>query len=57
MDLASFAEDVVLRRMIREAEKAYEKVDKPKFHRVAMGNDPKNVGLDCTEFQGTELTK
>jgi hypothetical protein len=54
MDMSERAEDVVLRRMIKDAERAYEKLDKPKFFRVTMGNDPKMAGLDCTEFQPAE---
>lgn len=56
MNNADTPEDVVLRRMIKDAERAYNKLEKPTFHRVSMGNDPKQTGIDCSEFQPTERT-
>lgn len=57
MDMSEKADDVVLRRMIRDAERAYERLDKPKFFRVTMGNDPKMAGIDCSGFQPAETNQ
>lgn len=57
MNFSTDPQDVVLRRMIRDAERSYERQEKPKRHRVTMGNDPKSAGIDCTEFQPTEQQK
>lgn len=47
----------VMRNMIRDAENQYNTIEKPKFHRVLTGNDPKGAGLDCTDFQPTDMPR
>jgi hypothetical protein len=54
MNASDTPEEAVLRRMIKDAERAYNKLEKPEVHRVSMGNDPKRAGLDCSEFRPTE---
>jgi hypothetical protein len=56
MNASETPEDAILRRMIKDAERAYNKLEKPTFHRVSTGNDPKHAGLDSSEFRPTQRT-